>query len=143
MKRFIRIAAHSLAAATIATTAAIAAMTPAQKAIVDSYLVVATKSDPGLKAFSAERGKSLFQGKHTGGKPDTPSCTSCHTADLGKAGKTRAGKEIAPMASSANPKRYSDPAEVEKWFKRNCNDVLGRECTAIEKGDVLVYLLGI
>jgi hypothetical protein len=47
------------------------------------------------------------------------------------------------MAASASPKRYSDPAEVEKWFKRNCGDVLGRECTATEKGDVLVYLLGL
>ena len=91
----------------------------------------------------AERGKALFHARHTGGKPDTPSCTSCHTSDLAKPGKTRAGKEIAPMAASASPNRYSDPAEVEKWFKRNCGDVLGRECTATEKGDVLVYLLGL
>ena len=45
------------------------------------------------------------------------------------------------MAASANPKRFTDAIEVEKWFKRNCGDVLGRECTAIEKGDVLAYLL--
>ena len=32
-------------------------------------------------------------------------------------------------------------AKVEKWFKRNCNDVLGRVCTPLEKGDVLSYLL--
>ena len=31
--------------------------------------------------------------------------------------------------------------KVAKWFKRNCNDVLDRECTAQEKGDVLSYLL--
>jgi hypothetical protein len=32
---------------------------------------------------------------------------------------------------------------VEKWFKRNCNDVAGRACTALEKGDVLTYLLSL
>ncbi len=58
-------------------------------------------------------------------------------------GKTRAGKDIEPMAASVNPKRYADRAEVEKWFKRNCNDVVGRECTLAEKGDVLTYLLGL
>jgi hypothetical protein len=30
---------------------------------------------------------------------------------------------------------------VEKWFKRNCNDVVGRACTAQEKGDVLAYVM--
>ena len=31
--------------------------------------------------FSAERGKALFTGHFTGGKPETPSCTTCHTQD--------------------------------------------------------------
>jgi len=30
---------------------------------------------------------------------------------------------------------------VEKWFRRNCNDVLNRACTASEQGDVLAYLM--
>ena len=93
--------------------------------------------------FSADRGKAFFRDRHTGGKPDTPVCTECHTTDLSKPGKTRAGKDIEPMAASVNVKRYTDKAEVEKWFKRNCNDVLGRECTLAEKGDVLTYLLGL
>jgi hypothetical protein len=29
---------------------------------------------------------------------------------------------------------------MEKWFKRNCGDVLGRVCTPAEKGDVIAYL---
>jgi hypothetical protein len=29
---------------------------------------------------------------------------------------------------------------VEKWFKRNCSDVLGRACSAQEKGDLLAWL---
>jgi hypothetical protein len=55
-------------------------------------------------------------------------------------GQTRAGKAIEPMAVSANPKRFTDPAKVTKWFLRNCGTVLGRECTAVEKGNVLTYL---
>ena len=47
------------------------------------------------------------------------------------------------MAPAANPQRFSDAAKVEKWFKRNCNDVLGRACTAQEKGDVLAYLMSL
>ena len=34
-----------------------------------------------------------------------------------------------------------DRCRVEKWFRRNCNDVVGRECTAAEKADVLAWLL--
>lgn len=118
-----------------------AEMSPVQKAIHDSYAAAAKKADAGFAGSSAERGQAFFQGKHTGGKPDTPSCTSCHTTDLKKTGKSRAGKEIEPMAASVNPKRFTDAADVEKWFTRNCPDVLGRECTAAEKSDALAYLL--
>jgi hypothetical protein len=44
------------------------------------------------------------------------------------------------MAVSATPARYTDPAKVEKWFKRNCTEVIGRECSAQEKGDWLTYM---
>ena len=53
------------------------------------------------------------------------------------------GKAIAPMAVSLSPDRFTDPDKVEKWFLRNCNTVLGRECTAQEKGDIITYLSGI
>ena len=49
-------------------------------------------------------------------------------------------KLIEPMAASVAPTRYADPAKVEKWFKRNCTEVLGRECTPLEKGDWLAYM---
>lgn len=126
-----------------ASTAIAGAMSPAQKAIVDAFAATAGKESPGFTAFSADRGKSFFHGRHKGGKDDSPSCTSCHTSDLTKTGKSRAGKEIAPMAPSLNPKRFTDSADVDKWLKRNCNDVLGRECSTLEKGDVLTYLLGL
>ena len=35
----------------------------------------------------------------------------------------------------------ADLAKTEKWFKRNCNDVVGRECSASEKANVLAWLL--
>ncbi|MFA7416183.1 MAG: DUF1924 domain-containing protein [Rhizobium sp.] len=108
---------------------------PARDAILKGYA-----TEAGVSSFSADAGKAFFQGTHTGGKPDTPSCTTCHTADPKSPGKTRAGKPIEPMAVSANPSRFTDVATVEKWFRRNCTSVLGRECTAQEKGDVLTYL---
>ena len=122
---------------------AVAAMSPAQKTVYDGYAAAAKTADAAFADFSAGRGKAFFHGKHAGGKADTSSCTACHTTDLTKSGRTRAGKEILPMAASANPKRFTDAADVEKWFRRNCNDVLGRDCTVLEKGDVLAYLLGI
>lgn len=98
---------------------------------------------PTLAAADAAAGQAFFLGTHVGGKPDTPSCTTCHTSDPRAMGKTRAGKPIDPMAKSANPNRFTDQAKVDKWFLRNCNSVVGRECTANEKADVLAYLKSI
>jgi hypothetical protein len=44
------------------------------------------------------------------------------------------------MAPSVNSERLTDPKFIEKWFRRNCIQTLGRECTPQEKGDVLTYL---
>ena len=103
-------------------------------------IIAGFAEEAGVSSFSAEDGKAFFLGTHTGGKPMTPSCTSCHTDNPGKAGKTRIGKVIEPMAVSINPERFTDPETVTKWFRRNCNSVLGRECTALEKGNILTYL---
>jgi hypothetical protein len=92
----------------------------------------------GFQGFSAAHGESFFKQKHG----NEWSCTSCLTdypAVPGKHDKT--GKTIKPLAPSANAERFTSQKKVDKWFKRNCNDVLGRVCTAQEKGDVLTYLL--
>lgn len=85
----------------------------------------------------AARGQQLFTARH--GKEW--SCSSCHTATPIAEGKhASTGKVIAPMAPAFNPNRFTDAAKTEKWFRRNCNDVMGRECNAAEKADVLAWL---
>lgn len=113
---------------------------PAQASTVDNLLE--TYKSEGAGDFDAERGKAKWFEKHvqeeTGKQVD---CTTCHGLDLSKQGRhARTGKTIDPLAPSANPARLSDPAEVEKWFKRNCKWTFGRECTPQEKGDFLLYL---
>ncbi|MBI3478957.1 MAG: DUF1924 domain-containing protein [Nitrosomonadales bacterium] len=101
-------------------------------------LKTAAAGEPNFQEFSAARGEQFFKVKH--GKEW--SCTSCHTDNPAAQGKhADTGKAIQPIAPSANAERFTDMAKVEKWFKRNCNDVLGRACTPQEKGDVLSYLL--
>jgi len=86
----------------------------------------------------AERGQTFFTSKH--GKDW--SCSSCHTATPTVDGKhASTGKVIAPMAPAFNAERFTDTAKTEKWFRRNCNDVVGRECAATEKADVIAWLL--
>jgi len=105
-----------------------------------AYATAAKAASPAFAGFSAARGEKLHVTSFALGKPDTPACTSCHGLDPKAAGKTLTGKRIEPVALSVSPTRYADPAKVEKWFKRNCNEVLGRECTALEKGDWLTFV---
>jgi hypothetical protein len=47
---------------------------------------------------------------------------------------------LEPLAPSFNPRAFTDSAKVDKWLRRNCKDVLQRECSAREKADVMAYL---
>jgi hypothetical protein len=109
-------------------------------ALMAPYGAAAKAADPAFSGFSAARGEKLHFTKFAGGKPETPACTTCHGDTPRSAGRSPAGKSIEAVAVSVTPTRYSDPAKVEKWFKRNCIDVLGRECTPLEKGDWLSYM---
>jgi hypothetical protein len=72
---------------------------------------------------------------------DGRSCTSCHTDSVfGEGRHERTGKLIEPMAPSVNPQRLTERKKINKWFLRNCKWTFGRECTAQEKGDILVWL---
>ena len=128
-------------AATLALIFSGAAIAGPREAQLDQYASAAKTANPVFAGFSAVRGKTLHTQAFAGGKADTPACTSCHGKETTGAGRNPAGKTIEPMALSASPTRYSDPVKVEKWFKRNCNEVLGRECTALEKGDWLSFMI--
>jgi len=124
----------------LALAAGAACANPARDAILATYAAAAKQLDPSFTGFAVERGSTLWNSTHTEGNIDTPSCTTCHTKDATAQGMTRALKPIAPMAVSKTPDRFTDAEKVEKWFLRNCKTVLGRECTPIEKGDVITYL---
>jgi hypothetical protein len=113
---------------------------PRRDAILAELLAQARKDEAGFTRFVAERGAAFYRATHPGGKQG--SCTSCHGNSPLDKGKTRAGKDIEPMAVSKTPARYTDRDTVEKWFARNCQDVLGRPCTAREKGDFITHMMG-
>jgi mono/diheme cytochrome c family protein len=108
--------------------------------ILSGYLKEAQKTDKSLKDFDPSLGEDFYHAKQTLKDGKTVSCSTCHMPDPKLSGKTSAGKSIAPMAVSVNPKRFTDKEKVEKWFKRNCKDVYKRLCTAAEKGHFIKYL---
>jgi len=126
-----------LALASLVFASAVAAGDTSPQKLLHSFEAIS-----GSKA-SAVAGNKLFTSKHTGGKPDTPSCITCHTTNLKGMGQTRVGKPIDPMAISANPNRLTDQKKVAKWFRRNCKTVLGRECSAKEKSNIIAYFLSL
>lgn len=84
------------------------------------------------------RGQQFFTSSHGG----EWRCASCHGAQPTQTGKHAAtGKQIGALAPAFNAERFTDQAKSDKWFRRNCNDVVGRECSAGEKADVLSWLL--
>lgn len=118
------------AAALVLAAAGAHATTPAEQA-------AAYAAQAGT-APSPARGAQFFTGRH--GREWA--CASCHTASPAQAGRhATTGRPIAPMAPAFNPERFTDTAKTQKWFRRNCNDVVGRECTPGEKADVLAWLM--
>lgn len=126
-------------AAVLALAAPAARAEPRRDAIVGALLAQARQADPRFTGFSAERGAALYRTAHQG-KDGQTSCATCHGASPTEKGQTRLGKAIDPMAVSKNPARYTDADNVDKWFKRNCTEVLGRACTAVEKGDFITFM---
>lgn len=125
-----------LVIALLAAPAAFAA-DAAREAIKAGY---ARQAGPGFTGFSPERGRALFESRNTA-SPDYASCTTCHTADPAAQGRhAKTGRAIQPVAVSANPKRFTDAAKVEERFERDCQTVLGRPCSATEKGDYIAYM---
>jgi len=111
----------------------------AAQAATPAELLAGYVSQAGAPAQPA-RGQQFFNSRQ--GQDWT--CASCHGALPTQAGKhASTGKAITALAPAFNPERFSDPAKVEKWFRRNCKDVAARECSATEKADVLAWLISL
>ncbi|MBK1689591.1 DUF1924 domain-containing protein [Rubrivivax gelatinosus] len=120
------------------TTVAVVAVLSACPALAAPQDLLARYAAEAGRAPDAARGQQWYAARHA----NDWSCASCHgerpTAE-GRHASTH--RTIAPLAPAANAKRFSDEAKVEKWFRRNCKDVLERACTPAEKADVLAWLL--
>lgn len=142
----LRLAAGFLMAALLAATAMFAlwrllpvSSAEAAPALLTTYAREAQAETPGFAGFDAARGRALFFSEHET-KNGVTSCATCHQTDPRQPGRTPVGKRLDPLAPSAAPDRFTDPAKAQKWFDRNCTQVLGRPCTAVERGDVLTWL---
>ena len=113
------------------------AIAPAAHAATPAQLLAGYKAQVGAEP-NQDRGRQFFTAKH--GREW--SCASCHGVTPTQAGKhASTGKQIGALAPAFNPGRFTDLGKTEKWFRRNCNDVMARECTVAEKADVLSWLL--
>ena len=130
-----------------------------------AYAAQAQQADAGFKGFSAERGRDFYFLKHKVDDGLELSCASCHHADPRKGTiahqgqfpcrachitlhgpsdrKSATKREIPPLAPSANPDRFTREGNVEAWFGWNCKLLLKRECTPVEKGDFITWLMTI
>jgi mono/diheme cytochrome c family protein len=124
---------------TLASTLALTTLALALPAHADTpAALLAGYSTAAKAAADPARGQQFFTSTHG----HEWSCSSCHGALPVKEGKHAAtGKVIQPMAPAFNAERFTDSAKTEKWFRRNCNDVVGRECTPGEKADLIAWLL--
>ena len=119
--------------------------TPAQAAtpaeLLAGYRTEAARQSAGFQPF-AQRGAE-FHARRFGVSAKLSSCASCHTDDPAQPGRhVVTDKSIKPLAPAANAERFTDPAKVEKWFRRNCTEVVGRECSAAEKADFIAFATG-
>jgi len=137
MRRYLALSIFLLAAAGPAMAETPMAETPAD--FLNTFEKEA-RQGKGFNGFSAQRGQAFFQQTHG----NDWSCASCHTKNPAASGShARTNKTIKPLAPAANPERFTSVRKVDKWFQRNCNDVVNRACTAQEKGDILTYLVSV
>ncbi len=141
-----------------------AAATPEE--LLARYEREARAEAPAFHGFSAEEGRAFYLGKHPVPVIGEVGCVSCHLQDPRRSVMRHRTKipcrachviddaehvdpvnakkrEINAFAPVANPRSFTDPEIVEKWFRLNCNYVLKRTCTAVEKGNLLAWLLSL
>ena len=130
-----------------------------------AYAQQARQVDAEFAGFSAERGRAFYFQIHKLGDGSALSCASCHHADPRKAtvahqdqipcrachvtlhgssaGRTAVKRQVQPFAPSEYPDRFTNEWKVEAWFGWNCKLLLRRECTPVEKGDLITWLMTI
>jgi hypothetical protein len=114
---------------------------PVAKAATPAELLAAYAKQAGTMP-SAERGQTLFNTDF--GRVMGLRCASCHGAVPTVSGRDEVSeKPLAPLAPAANPARFTNKSKVEDAFRLNCKDVVGRECTALEKADVMTWLISL
>ena len=130
---------RSLAALALGVVALLAQAPARADAVAD---LLANYQAQGAGPFDAKAGARRWSENFTDAETgQTINCASCHRAELRQPGEhLRTRKPIEPMSPAANPQRLTDVKKIEKWFLRNCKGTWGRECTAQEKGDFLVYI---
>lgn len=108
--------------------------------LLAGYRAEAARERPGF-APSAQRGAE-FYARRFDASAKMPSCTSCHTGQPTQAGRhVVTDKAIQPLAPAANAARFTDLAKAEKWFGRNCKEVVGRACSVTEKADFVAFMM--
>lgn len=108
--------------------------------LLAGYSRDAAVAQPGF-APSAARGEAFFSQRRNVTER-MPNCAACHTADpRGEGRHVITGKVLKPLSPLANAARFTRAAKVEKWFGRNCREVVGRDCSAAEKADLIRFLL--
>ena len=113
---------------------------------LQEYLTILEKQarldDTAFQSFSVKRGEEIFTSKHIGKRGDLIACTTCHTNNLQQKGENVfTGKVIDALSPNINQKRLSSIKNMKKWLRRNFKDVYNKEGTALQKGDVLTYIM--
>jgi hypothetical protein len=159
-----RLALSCLLAAGLAVAGAEAhAATPEE--LLALYAEQARRADPAFAGFSAQRGQALYYREFEMETGEILSCAACHHEDPRRERfahhdpipcsachrfhtgsfeeMPRIRRQLLPLAPSANPDRFRDLVQTEKWFGMNCRLLMQRDCTPLEKGDVITWLLTI
>jgi hypothetical protein len=132
-------------------------------ALLSAYAELAKQSDPAFSGFSAARGQAFYFAKHKVEDGSELSCASCHHEDPRREthahsdripcrachvifdrwpdGTPKMKRQILAFAPSENPERFTNDWKVERWFEWNCRFLLGRDCTPVEKGDLITWLI--
>ena len=97
-----------------------------------------------VEDFSAENGRQIYLMSRNWEGEEQPACAACHTENPKSEGThVQSKKPIKPLAPAVNPERFTNVEKVEKNFAKHCRDLYDRDCTPMEKGHFLTYLLSV